>query len=164
MARANKRANDKSAEAQFDKLVESPPPVSLLPLTLNAFYWVDDSLQNLLKKNGWPGITRLQSQVLSCLGDGFLRTADIARHMGVSRQVVSRSVKELVDLGFLKLVADRDDKRANVITPTAQGKRIIACATESLARIEETLEARIGARNLQKLRGILEMPRGQPLE
>lgn len=164
MARANKRAGETSTEEQFNTLVESPPPASLLPLTLNTFYWVDDSLQNLLKKNGWPGVTRLQSQVLTSLADGLLRTADIARHMGVSRQVVSRSVKELVDMGFLKLVVDPEDKRANVITPTAKGKRIIICATESLARIEEALEARIGAGNLQKLRSILEMPRGTPLE
>jgi DNA-binding MarR family transcriptional regulator len=164
MARANKRAGDTLTEEQFNKLIASPPPASLLPLTLNAFYWVDDSLQNLLKKNGWPGITRLQSQVLTCLGDGLLRTADIARHMGVSRQVVSRSVKELVDMGFLELVVDPEDKRANVITPTAQGKRIIICAAESLAKIEEALEARIGTRNLQKLRSILEMPRGEALK
>ncbi|QFU75396.1 MarR family transcriptional regulator [Halioglobus maricola] len=164
MARANKRAYDKSINDEFEKLAESPPPPSLLALTLNAFYWVDDSLQNLLKKNGWPGITRLQSQVLTSLGDGLLRTADIARHMGVSRQVVSRSVKELVDLDFLELVEDPDDKRAKVIIPTEQGKRIIVCATESLATIEEELEARIGARNLQKLRSLMEMPRGNPLK
>lgn len=163
MARANKRARDGAADKQFEKLLESPPPANLLALTLNAFYWVDDSLQNRLKRNGWPDITRLQSQVLTCLGDGLLRTADIARHMGVSRQVVSRSVGELVDLGFLDLVVDPTDKRAKVITPTARGRRIIVCATESLAEIEEVLQQRIGARNLQALRSVLDMHRGEPL-
>lgn len=164
MARTNKRRGNKSAVEQFEQLAKSPPPPSLLHLTLNAFYWVDDSLQNLLKKNGWPGITRLQSQVLTCLGDELSRPADIARHMGLSRQVVSRSLKDLVDLGFLELVADPDDKRAKVIKPTKQGKRIMVCGLESLATIEKSLEERIGARNLQQLRTILEMPLGDPLD
>ena len=51
---------------------------------------------------------------------GLLRTADIARHMSVSRQIVSRSVKELVSLGLLELIEDPLDKRANVITVTAK--------------------------------------------
>ena len=164
MAHTNKQAKEQSAEEKFEQLVASPPQTNLLPLTLNAFYWVDDSLQNLLKKNGWPDITRFQSQVLTCLGEGLLRTADIARHMSVSRQIVSRSVKELVSLGLLELIEDPLDKRANVITVTAKGKRIIVCAAESLAMIEQELAARIGVQNLQSLRTILEIPRGEPLE
>ncbi|CAA0093109.1 Uncharacterised protein [Zhongshania aliphaticivorans] len=164
MARTNKRAKDNITEEAFQKLLDSPPPASLLPLTLNAFYWVDDSLQNLLKKNGWPNITRLQSQVLTCIDYGLIRTADIARHGGVSRQVVNRSVNELVNLGFLELTPDPDDKRAKVIEPTEEGKRIVLCALESLNEIEKVLAERIGADKLKLLRDILEMPRGAPLE
>ena len=164
MARTNKRANERPTQRQLEQLLDSPLQPTLLALTLNAFYWVDDSLQNLLKKKGWPDITRFQSQVLTCLGDGLLRTSDIARHMGVSRQVVNRCVNELVDLGIIELAPDPDDKRAKVITPTAQGMRIIPLAAESLATIEKALEERIGARDLQKLRSILEAPWGSPLD
>lgn len=162
MARTNKRANEKPVEEHLEESLRSQ--ATLLALTLNAFYWVDDSMQNLLKKGGWPDVTRFQSQVLTCLGDGLVRTSDIARHMGVSRQVVNRCVKELVELGIIKLTPDPDDKRAKVIAPTKQGKRIMPLASKSLATIEETLEARIGARNFQKLRTILEIPWGEPLE
>ncbi|NKI15885.1 winged helix-turn-helix transcriptional regulator [Spongiibacter sp. KMU-166] len=164
MARTNKRANDKAPEEIFQELLGAPHPASLLPLTLNIFYWVDDSLQNLLKKNGWPSITRLQSQVLTCLEYGLIRTTDIAKHVGVSRQVVNRCVNELVDLNLLELNPDPDDKRAKVISPTAEGQRIVLCALESLEMIEKTLAERIGKENLESLRTILEMPRGAPLE
>jgi DNA-binding MarR family transcriptional regulator len=165
MANKKERAQKKTLLEKYSKFSQSPPPAShLLAQTLDAFYWLDNSLQNQLKKNGWTGITRLQSQVLTCLGENINRTSEIAHYMCISKQVVSRSVKELVEMGIIELSVDPDDKRANIIVPTEQGKEITVCAMESLIHIEATLKERIGEKNVIKLQAILEMSWGEPLE
>lgn len=164
MTNTKKAKNAIKAQDTYQKGPTTPAIPNLLELASDFFYWIDESLQNQLRKNGWPEITRAQSQVLTCMGAGHNRTVDIARHMGVSKQGVNRSVNELIGKGLLKLELNPSDRRSNIIVATAEGEKIARCAYDSFIKIEQTLENRLGSNNFKQLRKTLESSRGEPLD
>jgi DNA-binding MarR family transcriptional regulator len=56
---------------------------------------------------------------------GSVRQTDVACRMNLDLSTVSRQVKNLEELGFVKRVADPDDRRASVVSVTAAGRREI---------------------------------------
>lgn len=150
-------------DKEYDQWLEGSG-YNMMELLLNAYYWFDESLQNLIDEKGWPPVTRSQSVIFVHLSQGRNRTVDIAKHMGVSKQAVNRSVNELVALGLLKLSTDPTDKRAKIVTPSAKGKQIAEYALKALIRIEQEMNARIGANAGKDLRRLLGKDWGAPLE
>lgn len=57
-------------------------------------------------------------------GDG-LRGSDLAESFGVHKSTISRSISTLEKLGLVERVADPDDGRAQLLTPTADAARRI---------------------------------------
>ena len=130
-------------------------PHNLLSLLLNAYYQVDEELQKSLQDKGWMELTHSQSIIFLNLGEGRNRVSDIAQHMGVSKQAISRSVNELADLGLITMKADEKDKRARIIELTNKGTVISIDATESLKKIEDKIDSKLGKKKANQLRELL---------
>jgi DNA-binding MarR family transcriptional regulator len=71
------------------------------------------------------GVTAARWLVLGALADAPLSIAEVARRRGLTRQSVRESALRLERDGFITRVADPDDARAPVLTPTAKARQFL---------------------------------------
>jgi DNA-binding MarR family transcriptional regulator len=128
---------------------------NILSLLLNAYYQIDSTLQQSLEKKGWQQFTHAQSMIFLNMAEGRLRIVDIARHMGLSKQAVHRTVNELVELGLIKLIPDPEDKRAKLLTLSSKGAIVTQDATLGLAKVEADIGRRLGSQQTILLKQLL---------
>jgi len=119
---------------------------------LSSVYWFDEALQAGLAARGWSSATRVQSLVLANLAAGVRRAAHLARNLGMSRQAMSQMLAEMEGRGLITVAADPSDKRARVVSFSAQSAGIRDDAMMILKVVEATLGDRIGERRLNALR------------
>ena len=143
---------------------QSTIETNLVQLFMRAFYWADEGLQNALKKQGWPGITRAQSLVFVNISEGVTRPSEIASRVGVTRQAIHQTINEMVELGYLTLQPDPTDRRAKVVVYTEQGKEVGGATVSALREIESSLSNRIGNERVVALREALAQEWGDPFQ
>lgn len=78
------------------------------------------------------GLTSARWQVLGSAVDAPLplTIAHIARNMGLTRQTVRTTVRELEASGFVRLAPNPHHQRAHLVVPTEDGTRAYAAAAE----------------------------------
>lgn len=151
-----------STKFTFDELpdeIELP----LGQLLISAHQWVTQGLVHLMKKRGHSDLASAHLTFLSNLDCGVTHASAVARRMGISRQGVYKSTRELQRLGVLELKTDPDDKRQKIISMTKLGEKVANDARASLAEVEALLCDRIGESDLAKLSTILGLDWGPVL-
>lgn len=138
-------------------------PTNLGQLIVRAFYWIDEGLQSNLQMRGGPEITHSQSMIIMLIGEGIRRPSAIAERLGVSRQAVHQSIRDLIDVDVVELVPDPRDGRAKVARLSKKGAPIHRKARRILERLEVELAGRIGKRRTASLREALEQDWGDPV-
>lgn len=128
---------------------------NILSLLLNAYYQVDNELQLALEKKGWRQFTHAQSMIFLNMAEGRDRTIDIAKHMGVSKQAVSRTINELVEIGLIQFEIDSNDKRAKRLVLSTKGAVITEDATKSIFELEKNLAKKLGEQKTLQLKSLL---------
>ncbi|MBB4632741.1 MarR family winged helix-turn-helix transcriptional regulator [Sphingosinicella soli] len=131
------------------------------------FCWLDDGLQARLHDRGWPDVSRAQSMVMVNVLSGFVRPAEIARRMGVSRQAIHTTIAQLVEIGILTLEPDPHDKRQRRVAVTAYGARMRSDAQQAMDAVSAAVKNAIGAASYDALLSALEadwgpVPTGRP--
>ena len=132
-------------------------------LIVRAFYWMDEGLQLNMRRRGGPRVTHSQSLIIMAIGEGISRPSAIAERLGVSRQAIHQSLRELTSLKIVELVPDPADGRAKLARLSKKGQPIQQLALEILGELELALGERIGKRRLNNLRGALEVDWGEPV-
>ena len=132
----------------------------LTRMLIHAFYWMDDGLQNYMQEQAGFSLPRAQSMMMICIGDGICQQSDIARHLRITKQAVRQSIKELESKGLVTIDPDPDNGRQKVLSFTNKGEQMRETARGGLARMEQILEERIGAKNMQELHKVLELDWG----
>jgi DNA-binding MarR family transcriptional regulator len=122
---------------------------------LHAYYWTDESLQNLLQAGGWKTLPRTQSMIMVNVADGCARPSDLARRLGISRQAIQQSLAEMESLGLLQLVPDPGDARAKIVEFSPKGASIQRAALKAIRSVDAELERRLGKRDFDVLRRVL---------
>jgi DNA-binding MarR family transcriptional regulator len=122
---------------------------------LHAYYWADESLQNLLRSSGWPTLSPSQSMIMVNVSDGVTRPAELARRLGVSRQAIQQTLAEMEKMGLLDLRRDPDDARAKIVQFSPKGASIQRAAQESIRTIDAELARRLGREDFRKFRETL---------
>lgn len=130
---------------------------NILSLLMNAYYQVDSELQIVLEQKGWRQFTHAQSMIFLNMAEGRDRAVDIAKHMGVSKQAVNRTIKELLEIGLIQLTTDSNDKRSKRLSLTRKGSEITQDATESITELENRLGDKLGKKNADELKTLLKM-------
>jgi DNA-binding MarR family transcriptional regulator len=136
---------------------------SLIVPIWQAFVWLDESLQNYLRRRGWPGVTRPQSMVMTNVVAGVRRPSDIARNLGVSRQAIHVTIRQMVDLGLLELVDDSTDGRSKMVAIGGTGGLMRENAQEAMRLMTLELRRRIGDAGVDQLKQALSADWGAPL-
>lgn len=132
-------------------------------LLMIAQQWVTTSLLRLMAERGHTELTAAQLMFLANLDCGDTYASEVARRMGVTRQAVHRSTRDLQKLKILRLESDKTRKTQKVIRMTKLGLQIVREARSCLADLEAKLGERIGVRDVEKLSSVLAKDWGLPL-
>jgi len=104
-------------------------------------------LSNSLKNKGYRSVTPSLLNFLSTLECGVNYGSEIARTLGVSRQMVAKIVKELCDADYL---AQRDGLgKQKEIVFTEIGERLMSDARQLLADVDNILNIEVGQTQLE---------------
>lgn len=122
---------------------------------LQAFYWMDEGLQNHLRAAGLPEITRTQSMIMTNISCGVTRPAELARRLGISRQAVQQLLADMQERKLIVLKPDPEDARAKVVRYNPRGQDIGRTTMIALERLDAAIEERLGKKALLELRRIL---------
>jgi len=109
---------------------------------------ISKHLANILSERGYHSVTPAMLQFLSALECGANYASEIARQLGVSRQMVRKTVKELSQAGYLQQI--QSPKRQKQIRFTAEGEALIAEAREILVQLDQNLFQEIDKNSIQK--------------
>ena len=72
--------------------------------------------------------------------------------MGVSKQAVSKTVRELEAAGLIKQIIDQNDQRKRVVTFTDQGIDYMKKLHKSIKKAELEISNHLGADEFQRLK------------
>lgn len=131
-------------------------PENLGALLLRAYRWFDVGLVEALNAAGWPHIRRPHSLVFGHLDLDGTRPAEIARRIGITRQAVNQTLRELEGMGLVRQIPDPSDRRATLVVATRRGRESTVAALRAFADLERDLARRIGLRRVADLRRTLE--------
>jgi DNA-binding MarR family transcriptional regulator len=137
-------------------------PDFLMRLLFDAYYWFDESLQRSMQAQNIPTLSRSQSMVMICLGEGIRRPSTLARKLRVSRQAMQKTLADLEAKGYLRLVPDPEDRRAKYVRLSRTGKQRQSNARDSLRKLEAELRDRVGSGTVDDLTQALQASWGEP--
>jgi DNA-binding MarR family transcriptional regulator len=122
---------------------------------LQAFYWMDEGLQNHLRAAGMPEVTRTQSMIMTNISCGVTRPAELARRLGISRQAVQQLLADMQERKLVVLKPDPKDARAKIVRYNPRGQDIGRITMIALERLDAAIEQRLGRKALTELRRVL---------
>lgn len=105
-------------------------------------------VSNALAQRGYQSITPAMLQFLSTLECGVNYASEIARQLGVSRQMVTKTVKELSQAGYLQQI--QGPKRQKQIQFTEEGECLIAEARQILMKLDQDILKEMDETSIQK--------------
>ncbi|WP_096087011.1 MarR family winged helix-turn-helix transcriptional regulator [Agaribacterium haliotis] len=112
---------------------------------------LNDSISHFLSQKlvakGYQAITPSLLGFLSTLECGSNYGSELARKLGVSRQMVAKTVRELCALGYLEQL-DGPGKQKQIVF-TDRGEQLIAHARQCLAEIDQGLFKQMGTGQVQ---------------
>ncbi len=104
--------------------------------------WVAEGL----RADGFHDASPSTLEFLDALDCGVNVASDIARTLGVSRQMVAKTVKELCQLEYLTQEEGKGRQKKIVFTP--RGETLMARVRQRLQELDTVIDAEIGSRRL----------------
>lgn len=80
---------------------------------------------------------------------------ELAKKARITKQAMSKVVKNLEAEGYIRTCKHANDNRASVISLTDEGKKLIICASESFQEIQQEYTDIIGEQDAAALKQIL---------
>ncbi|PRY36683.1 MarR family winged helix-turn-helix transcriptional regulator [Umezawaea tangerina] len=130
-------------------------------LLRDGFRWFVDRLNDEAVAAGEVRVSPSAGLVISYLRPGGIRSADLARLMGMSRQHLHAVLRELIGAGVVTIDPDPTSGRDRLVNTTAAGEIRRLRALDTLARVESDLAATIGEPAVRTLRETLDQAWGR---
>jgi len=104
---------------------------------------------------GFEGITVAHVNFIGALDCGLTQSSEVARRLGISRQAVHKTARELVAQGFIELKENPARGNQKIIAFTARGEALVSTMRKVLKRMDGALKTRLGAGGLNELERLL---------
>mgnify|MGYP001578119343 FL=1 len=117
-----------------------------------------DFMSRLAKKmehKGGARLTRSSRDLVQHIDLEGTRSTELARRLGISKQAVGKTIKELEEIGLLKRVPDCADGRAFLVSFTDAGVEFLLEGHKAIKQIERNYEDQVGAEAMSALRAAL---------
>jgi DNA-binding MarR family transcriptional regulator len=108
-----------------------------------------------LRRARLRGLRKGHGYVIQRLIAGPATATEIADLLGVSQQAVSKTVGELVSLGYVRQSIDRRDRRRRQLTLTARGRRAVEVSSAARAALQQEIAAKAGRRRFASAQAVL---------
>lgn len=113
-------------------------------------------LVGLLHRQGYAGLTQSQLSFLGALDCGPNGASQIANDLGITRQAVHKTVKELETCGWLTSDADPTRRNQRIISFTNEGERMMSEARALFKQLDERLFAGWDAQHIEAVFALLQ--------
>lgn len=128
-------------------------------LLVDANLWMTQFVQTAMRDQGYT-LNPSEFAFLANLDCGETHASSVARRMGISRQAVYRTTRDLAARGLLELVNDPAKRNQKIIVMTPAGMEFVTAGRAALAQAEAELERRIGPDRVAALVEALTAPWG----
>ena len=136
------------------------PPVDLATSLSHIGAAVDQRVLMELRKARLRGLRKGHGYVIQRLIVRPATASEIAELLGVSQQAVSKTVGELVSLGYVRQSVDGLDRRRRLLTLTARGRRAVEVSRSARAALEHEIAAVAGDRRMASAKAVLAITAG----
>jgi len=109
----------------------------------------------LLGEQGYRGLRLSFEPYISLVGDSGCRLTDLADALGISKQACNQSADEIERAGYLRRVADPDDRRARRIVLSARGRALGLDGHAVICRLQQGYAELLGADAFAELLRVL---------
>jgi len=92
-----------------------------------------DGIQQGMARRGFDDVRPAHGFAFVRISSGDATTADVASHLGISKQAASQLVEHLVEIGYVTRAADPRDARARLLVLTKRGRACTQAAEEAAA-------------------------------
>jgi DNA-binding MarR family transcriptional regulator len=113
-------------------------------------------LVGLLHRQGFANLTQSQLSFLGALDCGPNSASKIANDLGITRQAVHKTVKELEACGWLTSGADPIRRNQRIISFTDEGERMMSEARALFKQLDERLFAGWDAQHIEAVFALLQ--------
>jgi DNA-binding MarR family transcriptional regulator len=96
-----------------------------------------DGIQVGLARRGFDDVRPAHGFAFARISEGDATTADVAEHLGITKQAAGQLVEYLVDHGYVMRRPDERDARARLLLLTERGR---ACTRAAEAAAAETVD------------------------
>jgi DNA-binding MarR family transcriptional regulator len=110
-----------------------------------------DGIQEGLARRGFEDVRPAHGFAFARISEGDATTADLAEHLGITKQAAGQLVEYLVDHGYVVRQPDERDGRARLLLLTERGQ---ACTVAAEASAAETVD---GWRSQLDPRGFIQL-------
>ena len=114
-----------------------------------------EGVQRGVAEAGFDDVRPVHGFAFARLSDAPATTAQLAEHLGITKQATSELVQYLVDRGYLTRSPDPEDRRARLLVLTDRGHACTRAAQQAAVETVERWEQRIPARQRADLRAAL---------
>ena len=92
-----------------------------------------DGVQAGLAARGFPDVRPAHGFAFARIGAGDATNADVAAHLGITKQAASQLVEQLVERGYVVRTPDAKDRRARRLVLTDRGHDCTRAAEQAAA-------------------------------
>jgi DNA-binding MarR family transcriptional regulator len=128
---------------------ERPPLARLFAI---AYRSLIDGLHEQLVAKGWADVRPAFGFVLLAARNAPTTSTELAALMGTTKQAASKLVDVMVEAGYVRRIAGRDDARQRPVRLTARGTRLLSAVEQIYHELEAEWATAIGAAALERLR------------
>lgn len=129
-----------------------------LPQLIYAkYHWLTAYVSQVLQDSEWSDLNRSQLVIMGGIRNGISRSSRLAEMIGVSRQAISKSVKELENLQLLYQEVDPEQANSMVLKLTDNGQRCIALVDQHIQALENRLAEKVGKEAVEQTKKLMSL-------
>jgi len=114
-----------------------------------------DAIQTGLARRGFSDVRPAHGFAFVRIAGGDATTADVADHLGITKQAASQLVEQLVGRGYVTRRPDPTDARARLLILTDRGRACTAAAEAAAAETVAGWRAQLDPAQFDTLRDVL---------
>jgi DNA-binding MarR family transcriptional regulator len=114
-----------------------------------------EGVQNGVAQAGFDDVRPVHGFAFALLAGAPATTAQLAAHLGITKQATSELVQYLVDRGYVTRIQDPTDRRARLLVLTDRGEQCTRAAQAAATRTVEAWERPLSPRQIAVLRDAL---------
>lgn len=132
-----------------------PAELDLAHLALFVGLAVNQRVIERLEALGYRALTQSHGYLVQHLVNGPRSIGELAARLGITQQAVSKSVRELEALGYLKTRPSVEDARVRLVALSARGKGCVEAARTLRRTLERGFQRKHGKAELAEAKRLL---------